>query len=193
MFFDKNFKINRNVFKISSSKAKALYNVMKPVKKEERKKIEVLIEGVKDLSIQIGKGFYPSHYNFLTLSHGYFEKGGEEIYVYITRLDGKEGVIPNLLAEKSGINEIRILEIQEASTSKREPKGGYYFCKPKKDMLLRFKIVVTIPEEKYEITSYKELEDFYSKLSKAMKTIYRMPEIRKTLFSQNDYRRDGYL
>ncbi|HIQ50100.1 MAG TPA: hypothetical protein EYH56_02810 [Nanoarchaeota archaeon] len=193
MGFDENFKINKNVFEISFSKAKALYNSMKPVKKDEREKIESLIEGMKDLSIQIGKIIYPSHYNFLTLNHGYFEKGGEKVYVYITRLDGKDGVIPNLLAEKSGIEEIIILEIQEASTSKREPKGGYYFSKPKEDMLLRFKVIATTPKEEYEITNYEELKDFYFKLSKAMKTIYRMPEIQKALSFQNDYRRDGYL
>lgn len=186
-------KINENVFRIPRSKARALYNAMKPVKEGERLKVENLLEGIKDISIQIGKIIYPSHYAFLTLEHGNFYNDDDEVWVYVTRLDGSLGVIPEILAERSGIDEIKILEIYESSTSQREPKGGYYFHKPEEDRLLKFKVIAITPDKERELGCYHELVKFYQELSTAMRTVYQAPELAQVLRAYNHYRRDGYL
>ncbi len=108
-------------------------------------------------------------------------------------MDGKLGVIPQPLADACGIEEIRILEVYEASTRKREAKGGYYFEKPENDELLRYKIIVSNCNNEREISSLDDLIKLYINLSKARKKFYDSPELAKELRKYNHYRRDGYL
>ncbi len=185
--------MNRNVLKLSSSKARNLYVEMKPVENSCEKRVKAFLEGVKDIATQISKMIYPSHFDFLTLCYGYFYKDGERVWVYVTRFDGSLGVIPEKIARELKREEIEILEVFEASTHEREVKGGYYFKPKKEEKLLRFKIRSTNPKKVEELSTPEEIENFYIELSKSRGLVFSSPHIVEELRNLNHCRRDGYL
>jgi bifunctional DNA-binding transcriptional regulator/antitoxin component of YhaV-PrlF toxin-antitoxin module len=183
-----------NVIEISNFDANAYYRQMRYVKEDDLEDVEYYFTGLKDIFTQIGKCIYPSHFDFLTLLLGETENDeAKKSYVYVTRMDGDKGAIPEKLAETAGIKPIDIITFYEARTAERIPVGGYFFKKiDDNDILVKFAVVITNDEEKW-LTSPEDLKKLYEKASKALKTIYSDPLLTAELRGNCGYSRDGYL
>ena len=190
------FRKTNNVFERSNFDAYALYKQMAYAKNSKRTEEDWYIEWIKDLSIQIGKSIYPSHFDFLTLEHGKVViDDADEIYIYITRIDGNKGVVPEKLAEKANIRPIKLIIVYEARTGERVPEGGYYFksLDIKNDFLLKYAVVVSRDRGEEWIKSLKELENLYLDISKARDVAFSDKKLIEELRGNCGYSRDGYL
>ncbi len=185
-----------NVLEISNFDAHAFYKQMIYTKNGKRKEVERYLEGIKDLLIQLGKNRYPSHFDFLTLEYG--ETENDEIgrvYVYVTRMDGNKGIVPEKLAEAAGVNPIKIVSVYEARTGERTPEGGYFFKTKNRnnDILIKYAVVVLGDRGEEWIKDLQGLQKLYRDISQAVKTIYSDPELARELRENCGYSRDGYL